>query len=164
MQRCTVCGHIILPGLNPERCPMCGAPRTKFEPFTGIPGLSGSKTEENLKAALAGESQANRRYLAFAQEARAAGLDEAAEAFEAAASDETMHAHSHLAYLGMIQDSESNLKAAIEGESYERDTMYPGFEKVAAEEGFPQVAQYFQALAREENKHANRYEKILEVK
>jgi rubrerythrin len=162
MQRCSVCGHIILPGLNPDRCPMCGAPRTKFEPFKGLSGLAGSKTEENLKAAFAGESQANRRYLAFAQAARAAGMDDVVEAFEEAAADETLHAHSHLAYLGMIQDSDSNLKTAIAGESYERDTMYPGFEKVAEEEGFPQVAQYFQALAREENKHARRYEKILE--
>lgn len=162
MQRCSVCGHIILPGQDLDRCPMCGAPRLKFEPFKGVPELSGSKTEENLKAALAGESQANRRYLAFAQAARAEGLDDVVGVFQEAAVDETMHAHSHLAYLGMIGDSDSNLKAAIAGETYERDSMYPEFERVAEEEGFTQVALYFKMLAREENKHAKKYEEILE--
>ncbi|HDY69525.1 MAG TPA: hypothetical protein ENH54_01150 [Actinobacteria bacterium] len=105
---------------------MCGAPKSRFEPFSGIDGLAGSKTEENLKTAFAGESQANRRYLAFAQAARAAGLEDVAAVFEAAAADETLHAHSHLAYLGMVRDTGANLGAALEGETYEKEDMYPG--------------------------------------
>lgn len=162
MQRCSVCGNIILPGLDPDTCPMCGAPKSKFGPFEGIEGLAGSRTEENLKAAFAGESQANRRYLAFAQAARAAGQDDIAEVFEAAAADETMHAHSHLAYLGMIRDSNDNLKAALEGETYEKETMYPEFRQVAEEEGFDQVAQYFRWVAADESRHAEKYEGSIE--
>ncbi len=162
MRRCSVCGNIILPGDDPDTCPMCGAPKSKFEPFSGVDGLAGSKTEENLKAALAGESQANRRYLAFAQVARSEDNQAVTEVFEAAAADETLHAHSHLAYLGMIGDSRANLQAAIEGESYEKDTMYPQFAQVAEDEGFPQVAQYFRSLAREEAKHAEKYQELAE--
>lgn len=157
MQRCSVCGNIILPGMDPDTCPMCGAPKSKFEPFEDIEGLAGSKTEENLKAAFAGESQANRRYLAFAQAARAEGRDDVAEVFEAAAADETLHAHSHLAYLGMIRDSNSNLKAALDGETYEKDEMYPEFRRIAEEEGFDQIAQYFRWVAGDEARHAEKY-------
>ncbi len=162
MQRCSVCGNIMLPGQDPDNCPMCGAPKSKFEPFEGIEGIAGSKTEENLKAAFAGESQANRRYLAFAQAARAEGLDDIAEVFEAAAADETLHAHSHLAYMGMIRDSEANLKTALEGETYEKDSMYPEFQKVAEEEGFEQVAHYFRSVAGDETRHAGKYEDAIE--
>lgn len=162
MRRCSVCGNIILPGQDPDVCPMCGAPKSKFEPFSGIEGLAGSKTEENLKAAFAGESQANRRYLAFAQAARAAGQDDIAEVFEAAASDETLHAHSHLAYLGMIRESGDNLKAALEGETYEKESMYPEFQKTAEEEGFEKVAHYFRSVAGDESRHAGKYQGALD--
>lgn len=162
MQRCSVCGNIMLPGQDPDNCPMCGAPKSKFEPFAGLDGIAGSKTEENLKAAFAGESQANRRYLAFAQAARAGGDDAVAEVFEAAADDETLHAHSHLAYLGMIGDSRANLSASIEGETYEKDTMYPEFQKIAEEEGFDQVAHYFRSVAGDETRHAGKYKDVME--
>lgn len=162
MQRCSVCGNIMLPGQDPDNCPMCGAPKSKFEPFEGIEGIAGSKTEENLKAAFAGESQANRRYLAFAQAARAAGQDDIAGVFEAAAGDETLHAHSHLAYLGMIKDSNANLKGAVEGETYEKDNMYPEFQKVAEEEGFEKIAHYFRSVAGDETRHARKYEEVIE--
>ncbi len=162
MQRCSVCGNIMLPGQDPDNCPMCGAPKSKFEPFNGIDGLAGSKTEENLKAAFAGESQANRRYLAFAQAARAAGLEDVADVFEAAAADETLHAHSHLAYLGMIRDSSANLSAALAGETYEKEDMYPEFQKVAEEEGFARVAQYLRSVAGDETRHAGNYKEALE--
>lgn len=162
MQRCSACGHIMLPGQDPDKCPMCGAPKSKFEPFAGIEGLAGSKTEENLKAAFAGESQANRRYLAFAQAARAAGLEAVADTFEGSAADETLHAHSHLAYMGGIDGSATNLKAALGGETYEKETMYPEFIKTADEEGFTQIAQYLRSVAGDESRHARNYEKLLE--
>ncbi|RJQ42331.1 MAG: rubrerythrin [Gaiellales bacterium] len=141
---------------------MCGAPRTKFEPFSGVEGIAGTKTEENLKAAFAGESQANRRYLAFAQAARAAGADDIAAIFEEAASDETLHAHAHLAYLGGIGESADNLKAALAGETYEKESMYPEFIATAEEEGFDQVAQYLKSVAGDEGRHALKYQKMLE--
>lgn len=161
MQRCTVCGQIMLPGQNPEKCPMCGAPRSKFEPFSGVDSIAGSKTEENLKAAFAGESQANRRYLAFAQAARAAGADAVAEVFEEAAADETLHAHAHLAYLGGISDSADNLKVALEGETFEKESMYPEFIATAEVEGFTKVAQYLKSVAGDEGRHASKYQKAL---
>lgn len=162
MQRCTVCGQIMLPGEDPEKCPMCGAPRSRFEPFKGVEGLAGSKTEENLKAAFAGESQANRRYLAFAQAARAAGSDDIAAVFEESAADETLHAHAHLAYLGGIGASQDNLKAALEGETYEKENMYPDFIATAEQEGFQEIAQYLKSVAGDEGRHAKRYEDAIE--
>lgn len=161
MQRCTVCGQIMLPGQDPDKCPMCGAPRSKFEPFSGVEGLAGSKTEENLKAAFAGESQANRRYLAFAQAARAAGAEDIAAIFEEAAADETLHAHAHLAYLGGINDASDNLSAALEGETYEKENMYPDFIATAEQEGFTEIAQYLKSVAGDEGRHAKKYEDAL---
>lgn len=162
MQRCTVCGQIMLPGQDPDKCPMCGAPKSKFEPFKGIDGIAGSKTEENLKAAFAGESQANRRYLAFAQAARAAGADDIASIFEEAAADETLHAHSHLAYVGGIGDSADNLQAALAGETYEKENMYPEFIATAEEEGFAEVVLYLKSVAGDEGRHASKYQKMIE--
>lgn len=162
MQRCSVCGQIMLPGQDPEKCPMCGAPKTKFEPFNGVDGIQGSRTEKNLKAAFAGESQANRRYLAFAQVARAAGADDIAAVFEDAAADETLHAHAHLAYQGSIKKSEENLTLALEGETFEKEKMYPEFILTAEEEGFTEVAQYLKSVAGDEGRHAKRYKEMLE--
>jgi rubrerythrin len=151
----------MLPGQDPDKCPMCGAPKTKFTPFDGIEGIAGSKTEENLKAAFAGESQANRRYLAFAQVARAAGADDIAAIFEEAAADETLHAHAHLAYFGGVSDSDKNLKIALEGETFEKESMYPGFIAAAEEEGFAEVVQYLKSVAGDEGRHARKYGDIL---
>lgn len=162
MQRCTVCGQIMLQGQDYDQCPMCGAPKTKFETFAGTDGIAGSKTEENLRAAFAGESQANRRYLAFAQAARAAGLDSVAEVFEEAAADETLHAHAHLAYLNGIDGSATNLKTALEGETYEKESMYPDFIKTAEEEGFSHIAHYLRSVAGDEGRHAGKYSKLLD--
>jgi rubrerythrin len=154
----------MLPGQDPDKCPMCGAPKTKFEPFNGIEGIAGSRTEENLKAAFAGESQANRRYLAFAQVARNAGADDIAAIFEEAAADETLHAHAHLAYFGGINDSGDNLKAALAGETFEKEEMYPDFIATAEQEGFSEVAQYLKSVAGDEGRHAKKYQGMLEGK
>ena len=102
-----------------------------------------SKTQENLMAAFAGESQANRKYLAFADVADKEGLPQVAKLFRAAAAAETIHAHAHLKYAGKIGDTLANLKSAIEGETYEFTKMYPDMIKDAQAEGNTTVAKYF---------------------
>ncbi|MGC9170778.1 MAG: rubrerythrin family protein [Thermoproteus sp.] len=129
----------------------------------------GTKTYENLKAGFQGESMANRRYLYYARLARERGLNEIAEVFEKTANAETGHAFGILMHLGVdpvaeieINDVEDALRAAIYGETYEWTQMYPGFAKVAREEGFHEVAQWFEALAKIERFHAGRFNEALE--
>ena len=132
--------------------------------------LKDSKTFENLKAAFAGESQANRRYLYFAKAADVEGYPEVAMNFRETAEGETGHAHGHLDYLksvgdpatGLpIGDTTQNLKAAIEGETHEYTDMYPGMAKAARQEGFSEIADWFETLARAEKSHAGRFHKML---
>jgi rubrerythrin len=132
--------------------------------------LKGTKTHENLKHAFAGESQANRRYLYFADKADVEGYPEIAGNFRDTAEGETGHAHGHMDYLKSAGDpatglpfgaTDLNLKSAIEGETYEYTQMYPGFAKTAREEGFPEIADWFETLARAEKSHANRFSKLL---
>lgn len=129
-------------------------------------GLNGTKTHENLKEAFAVESQANRRYLWFAQKADIEGLPDVASLFKNVADGETGHAHGHLEYLAEvgdpasgepIGDTEQNLKASIAGETYEYTQMYPGFAKTAREEGFSEISEWFETLARAEKSHAGRF-------
>jgi rubrerythrin len=133
--------------------------------------LKGSKTEENLKAAFAGESQANRRYLYFAKIADVEGQPEIAGNFRDTAEGETGHAHGHLDYLKQcgdpatglaFGDTESNLKSAVAGETHEYTDMYPGMAKTAREEGFAEVADWFETLAKAEKSHAGRFQKLLD--
>ena len=134
--------------------------------------LKGSKTEDNLKAAFAGESQANRRYLYFAQKADVEGYNDVATVFRSTAEGETGHAHGHLEYLAAagdpatglpIGDTEDNLKAAVAGETSEHTEMYPGFAKTARDEGFDEIAEWFETLARAEKSHAGRFGQGLEA-
>ena len=134
--------------------------------------LAGTKTHQNLKDAFAGESQANRRYLYFAQVADIEGLPEIAGNFKETADGETGHAHGHLKYLQQVGDpatglpmgnSEKNLKAAIHGETHEYETMYPGMAKAAREEGVDDIAEWFETLAKAEKSHAGRFAKMLET-
>jgi rubrerythrin len=133
--------------------------------------LKGSKTEDNLKLAFASEAQANRRYLYFAQAADAEGRSEIAAVFRSTADGETGHAHGHLDYLqacgdpvtGLpFGDSLSNLKSAIQGETHEYADLYPGMARVAREEGFDEVADWFETLAKAERSHAHRFQKALD--
>jgi rubrerythrin len=111
-------------------------------------------TQDNLQAAFAGESQANRKYLAFAKKAEADGYPQVAKLFRSAAAAETIHAHAHLRVMKDINDTAANLKAAIEGEGYEYKQMYPDFLKDAESEGNqPAVASFKNALAVEEVHH-----------
>ena len=132
--------------------------------------LKGTKTHENLKHAFAGESQANRRYLYFADKADVEGYPEIAGNFRDTAEGETGHAFGHMDYLKPVGDpatglpfgaTEKNLKSAVEGETYEYTQMYPGFAKTAREEGFAEIADWFETLARAEKSHANRFTKLL---
>ncbi|HEX4235547.1 MAG TPA: rubrerythrin family protein [Caldimonas sp.] len=135
-------------------------------------GLKGSKTEQSLRDAFAGESQANRRYLYFANKADIEGQNDVAALFRSTAEGETGHAHGHLEFLEQVGDpatglpigpTKANLKAAIAGETHEYTDMYPGMAKMAREEGFAEVADWFETLAKAERSHANRYQKALDA-
>ncbi len=134
--------------------------------------LKDSNTEKNLKDAFAGESQANRRYLYFAQKADVEGYNDVAAVFRSTAEGETGHAHGHLEYLEVVGDpatglpigpTAANLKAAIAGETHEYTDMYPGMAKAAREENFEEIADWFQTLAKAERSHANRFQKALDT-
>ncbi len=133
--------------------------------------LNGTKTHENLKAAFAGESQANRRYLYFARRADIEGYPDVGGLFRDTSEAETGHAFGHLDFLQQvgdpctgveIGDTEKNLKSAVEGETYEYTQMYPGFAKTARDEGFDEIAEWFETLARAEKSHAGRFQKGLD--
>ena len=133
--------------------------------------LKGTQTHNNLKEAFAGESQANRRYLYFAKTADVEGQPDIAGLFRDTAEGETGHAHGHLDFLRVvgdpatgepIGDTKKNLKASVAVETYEYTQMYPGFAKTAREEGFEEVAEWFETLARAEKSHAGRFQKGLE--
>ena len=130
--------------------------------------LKGTKTHDNLKAAFAGESQANRRYLYFANKADIEGNSEVANLFRNTAEGETGHAHGHLDYLAHVGDpatdlpigsSLNNLKSAVAGETHEYTDMYPGMAKSARDEGFEEIADWFETLAKAERSHANKFQK-----
>ncbi len=135
-------------------------------------GLKGSKTEQNLKDAFAGESQANRRYLYFAQKADIEGYNDVASVFRSTAEGETGHAHGHLEYLEEtgdpatgepIGDTKLNLNAAIVGETHEYTDMYPGMARTARDEGYDEIADWFETLAKAEKSHAGRFQKALDT-
>ena len=166
-------------GISKPGGPEVLLPKTRAVPVSNAPrkgarymaDLKGSKTHENLKDAFAGESQANRRYLYFAKVADVEGHPDLAGLFRDTAEGETGHAHGHLDYLKRvgdpatgepIGDSVKNLKASIAGETYEYTQMYPGFAKTARDEGFEEIAEWFETLARAERSHAGRFQKGLD--
>ena len=133
--------------------------------------LKGTKTEENLKAAFAGESQANRRYLYFAQKADVERHNDVAAVFRSTAEGETGHAHGHLEFLEEVRDpatgepignTSDTLKAAIAGETHEYTDMYPGMAKTARDEGFDEIADWFETLAKAEKSHAGKFQRTLD--
>ena len=136
-----------------------------------MPPLKGTKTHENLKAAFAGESQANRRYLYFARQADIEGYPDVGGLFRDTAEAETGHAHGHLDFLKPAGDpatdkpigpTEQNLAAAVAGETYEYTEMYPAMAKTARDEDFNEIAEWFETLARAEKSHAGRFQKALD--
>ena len=134
--------------------------------------LKESKTAENLKDAFAGESQANRRYLYFAQKADIEGAPDVAAVFRSTAEGETGHAHGHLEYLEAVGDpatgekmgeTKDNLKSAIAGETHEYTDMYPGMARTARDEGFDEIADWFETLAKAEKSHAGKFQRTLDA-
>jgi len=134
--------------------------------------LKGTKTWQNLKEGFAGESQANRRYLYFARRADIEGQPDIAGVFRDTAEGETGHAFGHFDFLAevgdpvtgvAVGDTSANLKSAIEGETYEYTQMYPGFAKAAREEGFEEISEWFETLAKAEKSHAGRFTKALDT-
>ena len=132
--------------------------------------LKGSKTHANLKAAFAGESQANRRYLYFAKQADVEGYPEIAGNFRDTAEGETGHAHGHLDYLKKAGDpatdlpigtTEKNLRASVAGETHEYTDMYPSMAKTARAEGFNEIADWFETLAKAQESHAGKFDSLL---
>ena len=132
--------------------------------------LKGSKTEQSLKDAFAGESQANRRYLYFANKADIEGQTDVAALFRSTADGETGHALGHLEFLEQSGDpitglplgsTRNNLASAIASETYEYSNMYPGMAKTARDEGFEDIADWFEILAKAERSHATRYQRAL---
>ena len=130
--------------------------------------LAGTKSHQNLKEAFAGEAQANRRYLYFARIADIEGYPDIGGLFRDTSEAETGHAFGHLDFLKEVGDpctgvpigsTEKNLKSAIEGETYEYTEMYPGFAKTARDEGFLELAEWFETLAKAEKSHAGRFSK-----
>lgn len=133
--------------------------------------LKGTKTEQHLKDAFAGESQANRRYLYFAAKADIEGYNDVAAVFRSTAEGETGHAHGHLEYLEEVGDpatglpigeTKDNLKSAIAGETHEYTDMYPGMARDARDEDFDEIADWFETLAKAERSHANKFQKTLD--
>lgn len=159
LYRCKGCGYLHV-GPAPERCPVCGAPQSFFVPSDGPGDLAGTTTLENLKAAFAGESQANRRYTLFARIAELEGDEAAKAAFDRAATEETAHALGHLAYMSAYGATAANLAAAYEGEEYETAEMYPEFARIAEEEGYPEIAQYFRSVGGFERQHRDGFKKV----
>jgi rubrerythrin len=136
-----------------------------------MPALKGSRTEQCLKQAFAEEAQANRRYLYFANQADIEGLSEVAALFRSTADGETGHAHGHMDFLARSGDPVTglpigttalNLASAVAGEIYEYTDMYPGMAKTARDEGFDDIADWFETLAKAERSHANRYQKAID--
>jgi rubrerythrin len=124
--------------------------------------LKGTKTEQNLLAAFAGESQARNKYTYFASQAKKDGYEQIADFFLETADNEKEHAKMYFKLLGYLGKTEENLKHAAGGENYEWTIMYPEFAKIADEEGFPSVAKIFRAVAEIEKKHEERYLTLME--
>jgi len=125
--------------------------------------LNGSKTEKNLREAFAGESQANRTYLAFAQKAEQDGHPQVAKLFRAAAEAETVHAHAHLRALQGVGDTAANLREAVNGETHEFESMYPQMIADAEKEGLGEALRSFRYANEVEKVHAGLYRRALDA-
>ena len=155
---CSVC-HYVAEGNAPEVCPVC----KQSGKFAVVNPLAGTKTEANLQAAFAGESQARNKYTYFASKAKKEGFVQIAAIFEETAKNEQEHAKIWFKLLhgGEIGTTAENLLAAAEGENYEWTDMYYEFAKVAREEGFEDIAKLFDGVAAIEKEHEERYRKLL---
>lgn len=161
--KCSVCGYVHEGPMTPDfKCPRCGQPASSFKKVEEAPAVpvnkyAGTKTEKNLEAAFAGESQARNKYSYFADVAKREGFDQMQELFLKTADNERAHAKLWFEELGHLGKTSQNLLAAAEGEHYEWTEMYEGFAKDAEAEGFPALAARFRAVAAIEKEHEARY-------
>ena len=160
---CTVCGYIHEGTEAPESCPVCHAKAEKFKAFDPK-ALKGTKTEQNLMAAFAGESQAHTKYLYYASKAKKDGYEQIAELFTETALNEKEHAKLWFKFLheGDIPTTTTNLADAAAGENYEWTDMYDAMAKQALEDGFPELAVKFRGVGAIEKRHEERYRKLLQ--
>ena len=160
---CTVCGYIHEGTEAPESCPVCHAKAEKFKAFDPK-ALKGTKTEQNLMAAFAGESQAHTKYLYYASKAKKDGYEQIAELFTETALNEKEHAKLWFKFLheGDIPTTTTNLADAAAGENYEWTDMYNAMAKQAIEDGFPELAVKFRGVGAIEKRHEERYRKLLQ--
>ena len=160
---CSVCGYVHEGDTPPEKCPVCKQPAEKFnlvdEEKKNI--YAGTQTEKNLETAFAGESQARNKYTYFASVAKKEGYEQMAALFLKTADNEKEHAKMWFKELNGLGDTADNLLSAAEGENYEWTDMYDGFAKTAEEEGFPELAAKFRAVAAIEKHHEERYRALL---
>lgn len=160
---CTVCGYIHEGTEAPESCPVCHAKAEKFKAFDPR-ALKGTKTEQNLMTAFAGESQAHTKYLYYASKAKKDGYEQIAELFTETALNEKEHAKLWFKFLheGDIPTTTTNLADAAAGENYEWTDMYDAMAKQAIEDGFPELAVKFRGVGAIEKRHEERYRKLLQ--
>ena len=159
--KCSVCGYIHEGDQAPEQCLVCKVGSDKFVKLEEGSRYAGTKTEKNLMEAFAGESQARNKYTYFAMKARAEGLEQIAAIFEETASQEMQHAKMWFSEFHGIGSTDQNLVWAAEGENDEWTNMYARMADEADEEGFPELAAKFRLVAGVEQKHEERYNKIL---
>ena len=159
---CTVCGYMYEGAEAPAECPVCHAKADKFKEFNPA-ALKGTKTEQNLMNAFAGESQAHTKYLYYASKAKKDGYEQIAGFFEETARNEKEHAKIWFKFLheGDIPTTTQNLADAAAGENYEWTDMYKGFAETAEKEGFPELAARFRLLGEVEKHHEERYRALL---
>ena len=162
--RCKVCGEVFeAPNRAEAVCPKCGVSGDKLEEIQGSNQnkYAGTKTERNLEAAFAGESQARNKYTYFAAKAKQDGFEQIAQIFQTTAENEREHAEIWYKELGGIGTTAQNLKAAADGENFEWTNMYEEFAKTADEEGFPELAAKFRLVGEIEKHHEERYRALL---
>ena len=162
---CSVCGYVHKGNEAPAACPKCKVPGTKFNEVAdrSLNELKGSKTEQNLMEAFAGESMARNKYTYFASKAKKEGFVQIANLFEETAANEREHAKIWYKYLhgGSVADTASNLKDAADGENQEWTDMYARMAREAREEGFLEIAERFEMVGAIEKHHEERYRKLL---
>ncbi len=164
--KCSVCGYVHEGPMTPDfKCPRCKQPASGFvkveEAAPSVNRYAGTRTEKNLEAAFAGESQARNKYTYFADVAKREGYDQMMEIFLKTADNERAHAKMWFEELGRLGKTAQNLLAAAEGEHYEWTDMYEGFAKDAENEGFPDLAARFRTVAAIEKEHETRYRALL---
>lgn len=162
--KCTVCGYVCQGENPPDRCPVCNQPASNFKEVqtpSGKNPYAGTKTEQNLWEAFAGESQARNKYTYFASAAKKAGYEQIAALFLQTAENEKEHAKLWFKALGELGNTEENLLHAAEGENFEWTDMYDRMAKEADEEGFHELAEQFRGVAAIEKAHEERYRALL---